>query len=829
MKQIFSNIKGMRSQLCIMHYALCISAAALLMTACSPESFNGADPNGIPTMEGVDFNLSVDQETNQMIATYNPATGTYPIWILDGASYSSLNEVGYKNDEAGKHTVELRIGNRNGISQAGVKKEYTFNETKIDYSADFRRITGKEWRIDNKEKAHMGCGEAGTDGSGWWAAGPDEKKDFGVYDDRITFTADTRKGGSYTYSAGEDGLTYVNWGASLHPTGAEPDADVALGNQTSTWNFEELDWTDKEGNTTKQRYIRLAAKTLFPYISSDAQYEDPLFRVEQLTANKMVLVYEKPDRSIAWRFVFTSKEGEKEWEGFDANSNFNMWKGITPTMEFWYAPGWNQIADPDFKDAGNDYTITLPEATTDQWQAQVKFHTDLTTSAANNYDFSAVFNSDKDMNGATVKLVLDGDDGVFYFTDRIDLKAGQDYIFWKSDMPGIDMPKVMLVLDFGGCQAGTTVNVSNIVLKNHADNDGTVPPSNNGDNPDNPDGPTMDWDVNSSTNLWAPVESGDAFISVTPWFANDGWSQIGDPEWKHENGAWTLTIPEGMGGSQWQGQFPINTTLTASLSKKYNFYLVLEADQDCNGVTIKLTETDDADGTKHDGNFFFADRHDVKADVPFIYKAEGVSLSQNDAHALSLFFDFGGSPIGTNIKVSNIYFEENVSMSYDDANNLWKAVDEGSAFISVTPWFATDGWSQIGDPVWNHEGNKWSLTIPEGMGGSQWQGQFPINTTLSAAQADAYNFSCTILADNDCPGVTIKLTETDDADGTKHDGNFYFADRHEVKADEPFVYKMSGVTLSQNDAHALSLFFDFGGTPIGTNIVISDIIFEKAQ
>ena len=192
MKQIFSNIKGIRSQLCIMHYALCISAAALLMTACSPESFNGADPNGIPTMEGVDFNLSVDQETNQMIATYNPAAGTYPIWILDGASYSSLNEVGYKNDEAGKHTVELRIGNRNGISQAGLKKEYTFNETKIDYSADFRRITGKEWRIANKEVAHMACGPAGTAGTEWWSAQPDDKKAFGVYDDRITFTADTR-------------------------------------------------------------------------------------------------------------------------------------------------------------------------------------------------------------------------------------------------------------------------------------------------------------------------------------------------------------------------------------------------------------------------------------------------------------------------------------------------------------------------------------------------------------------------------------------------------------------------------------------------------------
>ena len=308
----------------------------------------------------------------------------------------------------------------------------------------------------------------------------------------------------------------------------------------------------------------------------------------------------------------------------------------------------------------------------------------------------------------------------------------------------------------------------------------------------------------AETNLWKAVESGDAFISVTPWFADNSWSQIGDPTWKHENSEWTLTIPEGMGGSQWQGQFPINTKLTASMSKKYNFYLVLEADQDCNGVTIKLTQTDEANGTKHDDNFFFADRHDIKADEPFIYKATAVTLPKNDAHALSLFFDFGGSPIGTNIKISKIYFEEAVVLSYDDANNLWKGVDNGTDFISVTPWFANDSWSQIGDPTWKHDGNKWSLTIPEGMGGSQWQGQFPIS-------------------------VTIKLTQTDEANGTKHDANFYFADRHDVKADEPFVYTMKGVTLPKNDAHALSLFFDFGGSPIGTNIVISDIIFEKAE
>ena len=793
---------------------------AAAMTACSPDEFSGADPNGLPTVSDVDFSISVDQETNQMVATYNPQAGTYPIWILDGASYSTLNEVGYKNSEAGTHTVELKLGNRNGISQAGVKKTYTFNETKIDYSADFRRITGKEWRIANKEVAHMACGPAGGDGTGWWSAQPDDKKAFGVYDDRITFTADTRKGGTYTYNAGEDGMTYVNKGVDKWGTkNDEADVDIALGNQTSSWSFEVYDWKDSEGNVTSQTYIQLAANTLFPYISSDSQYANPKFRIETLTAKKLVLVYDAPDGSIAWRFILTSEEGEKEFTGFDANSNFNLWKDITPTMEFWYAPGWSQIADPGFKDDGNDYTITLPEATTDQWQAQVKFHTDLTTNAATNYDFSAVLNSDKDLTGATVKLVLDGDDGVFYFTDRIDLKANEDYIFWKSDMPGIDMPKVMLVLDFGGCQAGTTVNVSNIVLKDHANDDGTVLPN---VDPVTPDTPEMDWDVASPTNLWAAVESGDAFISVTPWFADNGWSQIGDPTWKNENGEWTLTIPEGMGGSQWQGQFPINTTLTASQSKKYNFYCVVEADQDCPGVTIKLTETDEADGTKHDGNFFFADRHEVKADVPYIYKAEGVSLSQNDAHALSLFFDFGGSPIGTNIKISKIYFEEAVSMNYDDADNLWKAVDDGSAFDMFGYWFADNSWSQIPNSECVHSGDTYEIVLPEGMGGSQWQGQFHIDTKLTASASKTYNFQLVMEADNDCPGVTIKLTDAGDT-------NFFCEGRHDIKADEPYVYTLKGAMLKEGvDASAIRLFFDFGGSPAGTKVKISKIVFKEA-
>lgn len=797
--------------------------AGTMMTACSPDSFDGADPNGIPSVSGVDFNISVDQETNQMIATYTPQPGTYPVWILNGNTYSTLQEVGYNNPEAGTYTIDMKIGNRNGFSQGTISKTFTFNETKVDYSADFRRITGKEWRIANKEVAHMGCGPAGTAGTEWWSAQPNDKKDFGVYDDRITFTADNRKGGTYTYNAGADGMTYVNWGTSFNPTGAEPDVDVALGNQTSTWSFEVYDWEDAEGNVTKQTYIQLGENTLFPYISSNAQYENPKFRIETLTATKMVLVYDAPDRSISWRFILTSAADERlvEEQGFDANSDFNLWKGVTPDATFYFAPNWSPDRTAEmqttYNDKGNDYTVTVPDAAFDRWQAQMHLHTTgVEISAANHYDFSCIFVADADIDGVTVKVTNEADNEAIIDVDNISLKAGKEYVFWKSDVEGKDLSPVKIVFDFGHASGATTINVSNIVLKDHANNDGTI--VSEGGEGGGEDKPTMDWNYESGANLWKAVDDGTLFDAFGYWFADDSWTALGtQPEATQNGDTYEITIPEGIGGSQWQGQFHIDTKLTASADKAYNFYFVMETDNDCPGVTVKLTDAGDS-------NFFCEGRHDVKADEPFIFKLEGATLKEGkDAEAIRLFFDFGGSPAGTHVKISKIYFEEAVSLNYDDADNLWKGVDDGSVASEFGYWFADDSWTALGtQPVATHNGDTYEITLPEGMGGSQWQGQFHIDTQLTALAALAYNFQLVIEADNDCPGVTIKLTDAGDS-------NFFCEGRHDIKADEPYVYTLKGATLKEGtDASAIRLFFDFGGSPAGTKVKISKIVFKSA-
>ena len=807
----------------LLKYSIGALFAGLAMTACSPEDFSGADPNGVPTVSGTDFQMTVDQETNQMIATYTPAPGTYPIWIMNGTQYSTLQEVGYQNPEAGDYTIELKLGNRNGFSQGTVSKTFTFNETKVDYSADFRRITGKEWRIANKEVAHMGCGPAGTAGTEWWSAQPNDKKDFGVYDDRITFTADTRKGGTYSYSAGADGKTYVNTGTTKW--GSEPaDFDAVIGDQTTTWSFEVYEWQDAEGNVSKQTYIQLAANTAFPYISSDAQYENPKFRIETLTATKMVLVYDAPDRSIAWRFILTSAADERlvEEQGFDANSDFNLWKGVTPDATFYFAPNWSPDRTAEmqatYTDKGNDYSVTVPDAAFDRWQAQMHLHTTgVETSAANHYDFSCIFVADADIDGVTVKVTNEADNEAIIDVDNISLKAGKEYVFWKSDVEGKDLSPVKIVFDFGHATGATNINVSNIVLKDHANNDGTIVSGEGEGGGD--DKPTMDWNYEAGSNLWKAVDDGTLFADFGYWFADDGWGELpNQPVASHDGDAYELTLPEGMGGSQWQGQFHIDTKLTASAAKNYNFYFVMETDNDCPGVTVKLTDSGDS-------NFFYEGRHDVKGDEPFIFKLEGATLKDGvDATAIRLFFDFGGSPAGTHVKISKIYFEEAVSLKYDDADNLWKGVDDGSVASEFGYWFADDSWGELpNQPVATHNGDTYEITIPEGMGGSQWQGQFHIDTKLTASAAKQYHFQLVMEADDNCPGVTIKLTDAGDS-------NFFCEGRHDIKADEPYVYTLKNATLKDGtDADAIRLFFDFGGSPVGAHVKISKIIFKEAQ
>ena len=618
----------------------------LALTACPPESFDGPDQAGIPSISNVEINMNVDQTVNQ--ATFSVANlpaQTYAIWTVNGTQYSTLNPMNWANNKAGTYDVELRLGNRNGFSQGSISKSFTFENSQIDLTPYYNRIS-RTWRINYAEAGHMGCGEPGSDGSNWWSANPNDKADWGVYDDRITFNAD----GEYTYNPGDGGTMYVNTGCSIFSEfntndGQDFMADVDA--QTASYKF------DVDGENI---VLILPANTQFPYISSDAQFANPKFTVLKLTNNEMILLYEGD--GITWRFVFTSKEEEAPaFGGFKADSDFNLWKGATFTNDFYYAHGEGWEANPTpigFETvADNKYKVTLPCESNMQWQAQVKFFTNITSSSANNYDFSAIFTPTNDIKGATVKLVLHGggdNDNIFYFADRIDLSAGDSYVFWKSDMPGIDMDHVDLVLDFGGAPAGTEVEIKNIVFKNHADDDGTVLPGAD-------ETPKVDWvAVDSPENLGAGFNTAG---TMNFWWADGGWSQVTDPGFSYADGVYTITAVEN-GGSEWQGQCSITgVALNIEEGQAYDVRVKIVASDELGRVTLKVNKDPDVQNDPntlcYKGDFKLEEGENFLEMVGVVAKNGSDPISFDQA---KFILDFGGAPAGFEAKVSNIIIQK---------------------------------------------------------------------------------------------------------------------------------------------------------------------------
>lgn len=610
--------------------------AALSLAACSPEDYDSVSEGGLPVASEAKVSCSVDDETNAVTLTMD-GQGQYVMWYLpvDGKEitknpvYSTKNPLTKIWTSAGDYTVFYRVGNKDGLSQGMGQVSFSIKNSLTNYDELYAKLCGKEWRMANTEKGHMGCGPSGTDGTEWWTAAPNEKKDFGLYDDRLTFTAD----GGYTYDPGAGGTVFVNKECTVFAgDGSGEDFTAAVERQETSYSL------TTEGESI---YLTFPAKTLFPYIIEDAAYNEELrFRIESISGSKLELVYD--NGSIAWHFILTS--GGMGFQGFTAGSDCNMWKGCSYTNEFYYAPGWSQIADPDLAADGNSYTLTLPEATTEQWQCQVGFATDIATTASANYDFSMKLSSaTTDIGGVTIKLQKDGDNDLYYILERVDLKAGEDYIFYKSDMAGLDIDKVKLMLDFGGAPANSKVNVYDICLQEHKC-DGVEAPAEEEDK-------TV-YTYDSESNIWKTEvddKGDDAF--TTEFYYAPNWSQIADPDFAKDGGKYTVGLAEQC-FDKWQAQVKIKTGIACEAETGYDFSCKMTATKDIKGVTIKLTDSAD------DGNYLFEEQYDLPAGDEVMAKIPAKAMKVGAAATMTLVFDFGTTPADEKVEIYDIVLQK---------------------------------------------------------------------------------------------------------------------------------------------------------------------------
>ncbi len=330
--------------------------------------------------------------------------------------------------------------------------------------------------------------------------------------------------------------------------------------------------------------------------------------------------------------------------GFVEDSEFNLFKGVTfPDLTFYYAPGWSQVADPAWSLVNGAYTLTLPTATSERWQAQVFIpSTGVAVSADKHYDFSVIMTSTTAHSGVKVKLCNSSDDVVLMDKDFA-LEANEPKALWGADLEGVDISDLKVVFDFGGNADNTEITIESLVLKDHANDDGT----------EVPEQMATPFDYNDPNNAWKAVDDAQAFTEEY-WFGDASWAQIDcTPEVKHEGSTHTITIPATTPAEEWHAQWKLHTNLAAAATDLVDFSLKVNATLNGSavklpGMTVKLTDKAD------DNNFFFAQRNEIPTDG-YVFRFEDTALAGGaDASALSLVFDFGGAEEGTVITISDI-------------------------------------------------------------------------------------------------------------------------------------------------------------------------------
>lgn len=816
-------------------------AASVFAFSCTPE-YTTPDKNQIPEAGKLTPVITVDQATNYVTFSIKE-TGVVPMWIfgedkVDGKankkySYTG-NGISLRIREAGVHTVELKAFNKYGVSLGSQAVEYTLENTyrdPFDPTPHMKKLAG-EWMWNSSVDGHFGCGPDLNDPKGWWAAGANEKADWSLYNDTMTFTED----GKYSFNPGEDGKVYVNAGFTQMGGPQSADFLVDIPAYETTYTIEN-NWNDAG---VEEIWLVLPEQKNLSYIPNDFIYNDPRFLVLESKAKKSLKLAANNapngEGTISWLYDFVpavkvatpeellaGTDGKGKAWVMDADSQGHLGCGpaVENPTEWWSAKpyekdGFGMYDDvvtffPDGKyvyDSGADgkmyinYGVSVigpnpgkePDIDIDQADVEATYTFDGETITLATGTPMVYLPSDNMYNNPVYKVTE-------LTETRLVVVAMNEGCYWQMifkarDIKGpsqsiggvaVEGGKVELSLTKG--QTIELVGIEQTAVD-------------------------IDWFKGSGNSLTFLGPDGDYRILVQEGFLKvipltDGETAV------FPNAIWVI----GTGAGKPQGKEPgWNTGESADIpllkvaDKTYKVTLYMTS------PNFKLFEQpnwgDDNTGERvWLKNRYAAINGNGYLDIP---NADG-NFAAGSAFEEGWYTITCVDTDGTGaLEVTVDKMKQTVWDAAADSN-LWLTAN----LNNMDFYFATgEGWSPIDPAKYSADGNHYYLTFPEALGALQWQAQVKYKTLGFSTSADkTYDFQVKILSSEDHPSITIKLVKEGD------DNTYYCTERHAVKADEEFVYRLDNV--AGIDMEDVQLVFDFGGGVGGSTLEYYDIIFQE--
>lgn len=186
--------------------------------------------------------------------------------------------------------------------------------------------------------------------------------------------------------------------------------------------------------------------------------------------------------SLEFPFEFTfTKGGEEPGPGpeptdpTDGRTPKNVYNApeTIPADNIFFAPGWNPSDQYSYTLTADAATFVLTAATTERWQAQFKIPTGASFTAEDVYQLEFDYKADNAFTGH-VKLYQNGADGTFAVDQDLAMTAEVQH-FKSPVYTNKPLENVILLFDWGGNPANTTIEVTNIKLIKYVTGDEPEP------------------------------------------------------------------------------------------------------------------------------------------------------------------------------------------------------------------------------------------------------------------------------------------------------------------------------------------------------------------
>lgn len=808
---------------------------SLLALGCYPE-FIAPDQSKLPEASALDVVIDVDQTTNYVTFTVKNE-GVVPMWIFgedkvaDGKvskKYAyTANGLKLRVRDAGTHYVEVKAYNAHGISIGSKILEYSLENTYRDPfdPAPYMKKLSNRWQWNFEKDGHFGCGPDTGDPISWWSAKANEKADWGIYDDVMTFTTD----GKYMFDPGKDNLVYVN--AGFDALGASPDgADfcVQIPAYESTYTIEN-NWNEAG---IEEIWLALPAQKNLSYIPNQTVYDNPRFLITELSTKEVKMsAMNAPngEATISWFYNFVTAGASPAEILAGTDGNGKVWVldseakghlGCGESLENpagWWSAGANEKAGTGlyddeitfFPDGKYVYSSGADGKMYINWgvtaigpnpgaEPDIDIEWPLTES-------TYVFDGETITLAAETPMVYVPSDHVWQNPVFHVAELTETTLRVVADNPGCYWQMIFKARDVKA-PAGPTINGTELpaefsVAQNEVLTLGNLTTADFWVDPDF-------FEV-SGEGLKFKAVDGDYHFSYDK---NAKWIKVvpmsGGSKATYDNGKALWIIGDG-GGKPTVDQLIGWNTGDAPLpcarisENTYQITLAMKAE----GGSVKVFGqsewgvewTKDKYGSVTDNGFFHIPNDDGN-----IHTVDGAT----PGYYTFTFVDNDGILDMTVEKVKQTIFDP-----ADATWNKWLSMK-----VEEMMYYYAPGWAQIDNPTMEEDGNSYTVTLPVATT-DRWQAQVAFRTDMSSSADKTYDFSCKLLSNQDHPSITIKLVQTGD------DGNFYFEDMHKVTADEEYVYKVAD--MAGKDMEKISLFFDFGGNAEGTTVKISDILFQE--